>query len=134
MGINWTDSWVFYKCEKISLRSSDLLLIISVWYAMTYLATSNETSLEAGMDYLTLALRLDWSIRICWASPLYIKATSLSSSFLSLRPTLVPISFWEARIKASVLFKYSFKKSRYFLGSAKSFLWATLAYSVILWY
>lgn len=61
--------------EKISLRSSDLLLIISVWYAITYLATSNETSLAGGIDYLTLALKLDWSIKTCWARPLSINAT-----------------------------------------------------------
>ena len=84
--------------------------------------------------YLTLARRFDWSIRICWASPLSIKATSLYSNFLSLRPTLVPIIFCASKIKASVLFKYSFKKSRYFFGSLKSFLCSALAYSVILWY
>lgn len=84
--------------------------------------------------YLTLALKLDWSMRICCASPLYIKATSLSSNFLSLSPTLVPINFWASKIRASVLFKYSFKKSKYFLGSLRIFLCYTLACSVILWY
>jgi hypothetical protein len=43
--------------EKISLRSSDLLLIISVWYAITYLATSNETSLAGGIDYLNIKIK-----------------------------------------------------------------------------
>lgn len=52
--MSWTDSWVFYIFEKISFNSSDLLLIISVWNPMTYLATSNETSLDGGIDSLEL--------------------------------------------------------------------------------
>jgi len=42
----------------MSLRSSPLLLIISVWNAITYLATSSGTSLAGGMDYLKLKNKL----------------------------------------------------------------------------
>jgi len=34
------------------------LLIISVWNAITYLATSSGTSLAGGMDYLKLKIKL----------------------------------------------------------------------------
>ena len=44
--------------EKIYLSSSDLELIIYVWNAMTYLATSSETSFAGGIDSLKNKIRI----------------------------------------------------------------------------